>query len=249
MDDLSGRVALVTGSSRGIGRAIALALARAGAEIVINFRRRADHARSLQLEIRQMGRRCVAIQADVSKVADIERLFAATVEHFGRLDIVVANAGVELVDLPVVEVSEADFDRVFGVNTKGAFFTLQNAARHVADNGRIIYIGSSNTAYPLPGYGLYGGSKIAPQFLVQVLGKELGARGIAVNAILPTAIGGAGIFTGEVKPEFLAFIRSFRPMQRMGTVDDVANAAEYLASDLAGFVSGQHLLVTGGAPA
>jgi 3-oxoacyl-[acyl-carrier protein] reductase len=139
---------------------------------------------------------------------------------------------------------------LFGVNTKGAFFTLQNAARHVADNGRIIYtIGSSNTAYPLPGYGLYGGSKIAPQFLVQVLAKELGARGIAVNSILPTAIGGAGIFSGDVKPAFLEFIRSFRPMQRMGTVDDVADGAEYLASDLAGFVSGQHLLVTGGAPA
>ena len=249
MTDLKGKVALITGSARGIGKAIAERYGSCGASVVVNYARDKERANATVEGIQRLGSTAIAIQADVSKVADIERLFADTVEHFGRLDIVVANAGVELVDRPVVDVSEADFDRLFGVNTKGAFFTLQNAARHLADNGRIIYIGSSNTAYPLPGYGLYGGSKIAPQFLVQVLAKELGARGIAVNAILPTAIGGAGIFTDEVKPEFLAFIRSFRPMPRMGTVDDVANAAEYLASKLADFVSGQHLLVTGGAPA
>jgi 3-oxoacyl-[acyl-carrier protein] reductase len=249
MTDLKGKVALITGSARGIGKAIAERYGSCGASVVVNYARDRERANATVDSIERLGGTAIAIQADVSKVADIERLFADTVERFGRLDIVVANAGVELVDRPVVDVSEEDFDRLFGVNTKGAFFTLQNAARHVADNGRIIYVGSSNTAYPLPGYGLYGGSKIAPQFLVQVLAKELGARGIAVNAILPTAIGGAGIFTDEVKPEFLAFIRSFRPMPRMGTVDDVANAAEYLASELAGFVSGQHLLVTGGAPA
>jgi 3-oxoacyl-[acyl-carrier protein] reductase len=249
MTDLKGKVALITGSARGIGKAIAERYGSCGASVVVNYARDVERANATVDSIERLGGAAIAIQADVSKVADIERLFADTVERFGRLDIVVANAGVELVDRPVVDVSEEDFDRLFGVNTKGAFFTLQNAARHVADNGRIIYVGSSNTAYPLPGYGLYGGSTIAPQFLVQVLAKELGARGIAVNAILPTAIDGAGIFTNEVKPEFLAFIRSFRPMQRMGTVDDVANAAEYLASELAGFVSGQHLLVTGGAPA
>jgi 3-oxoacyl-[acyl-carrier protein] reductase len=213
--DLKGKVALITGSARGIGKAIAERYGSCGASVVVNYARDRERANATVDSIERLGGTAIAIQADVSKVADIERLFADTVERFGRL----------------------------------AFFTLQNAARHVADNGRIIYVGSSNTAYPLPGYGLYGGSKIAPQFLVQVLAKELGARGIALNAILPTAIGGAGIFTNEVKPEFLAFIRSFRPMPRMGTVDDVANAAEYLASELAGFVSGQHLLVTGGAPA
>ena len=249
MTDLKGKVALVTGSARGIGKAIAERYGSCGASVVVNYVGARERANATVDGIQRLGGTAIPIQADVAKVADIERLFAATVDHFGRLDIVVANAGVELVDRPVVEVSEADFDRLFGVNTKGAFFTLQNAARHVVDNGRIIYIGSSNTAYPLPGYGLYGGSKIAPQFVVQVLAKELGARGIAVNSILPTAIVGAGIFSDEVKPAFLEFIRSFRPMQRMGTVDDVANAAEYLASDLAGFVSGQHLLVTGGAPA
>jgi 3-oxoacyl-[acyl-carrier protein] reductase len=249
MTDLKGKVALVTGSARGIGKAIAERYGSCGASVVVNYAKDRERANATVDSIERHGGAAIAIQADVSKVPDIERLFAASIQHFGRLDIVVANAGVELVDRPVVDVSEADFDTLFGVNTKGAFFTLQKAARHVADDGRIIYVGSSNTAYPLPGYGLYGSSKIAPQFVVQVLAKELGARGIAVNSILPTAIGGAGIFSDEVKPEFMEFIRSFRPMPRMGTVDDVANVAEYLASDLAGFVSGQHLLVTGGAPA
>ena len=161
MTDLTGKVALITGSARGIGKAIAERYGSCGASIVVNYARDRERANATVDNIERLGGTAIAIQADVSKVADIERLFAATVEHFGRLDIVVANAGVELVDRPVVDVSEADFDRLFGVNTKGAFFTLQNAARHVADNGRIIYIGSSNTAYPLPGYGLYGGSKIA----------------------------------------------------------------------------------------
>src|SRR5439155_5208884 len=116
-------------------------------------------------------------------------------------------------------------------NTKGRFFSLQSAANHVADNARIISIGSSTTAFPLPGHTLYGGSKIAPQFLVEVLAKEIGHRGVAVDSILPIAIEGAGVYGDAVKPEFREFIKSFRPMQRMGTPDDVANIAEYLAGD------------------
>jgi 3-oxoacyl-[acyl-carrier protein] reductase len=122
------------------------------------------------------------------------------------------------------------------------------SAKHVGDNGRIIYIGSSTTAFPLLGHAL-GGSKIAPQFLVEILPTEIGHRGVAVNSILPTAIGGAGVYGDGVKAEFREFITSFRPMQHMGTPDDVANVAEYLAGDLVAFVSGQHLLVTGGASA
>jgi 3-oxoacyl-[acyl-carrier protein] reductase len=155
MTDLTGKIALITGSARGIGKAIAERYGSRGASIVVNYSSDRERANAAVDCIERLGGTAIAIQADVSKVADIERLFAATVEHFGRLDIVVANAGVELIDRPVVEVSEADFDRLFAVNTKGAFFTLQNAARHVADNGRIIYVGS---AYPLPGYGLYGRS-------------------------------------------------------------------------------------------
>jgi 3-oxoacyl-[acyl-carrier protein] reductase len=246
---LKGKVALVTGSSRGIGRAITERYGSLGASVVVNYAGDERTARDVVAAIERSGGAAIAVKADVSKVPEIDRLYQAALDKFGRLDIAVANAGVELVNQPIRDVTEQDFDRLFAINTKGAFFTLQRAARHIVDHGRIIYIGSSNTAFATPGNGLYGASKIAPQFLVEILAKELGSRGIAVNSILPTAIEGAGIFATEVSAEFRNFIKSFRPMQRMGTLEDVANTAEYLASDLAGFVSGQHLLVSGGGPA
>ena len=125
---------------------------------------------------------------------------------------------------------------------------MQTAAEYVADHGRILFIESSTTAFPMPGHGLYGGSKMAPRFLVEVLAKEIGHRGVTVNSILPTATTGAGRHA-EPKPEIAAFIKNFMPMNRIGTVEDTTNAAEYLASDLASFVRGQHLLLSGGGPA
>lgn len=249
MTNLNGKVALITGSARGLGRAVAERYGSLGANVVINYSS-ADAAAANAVEaVERSGGKAIAVRADVSRVDDVERLFTEAIDHFGRIDVVVANAGVELIETPTVDVTEEDFDRLYAINAKGAFFTLQLAAKHVADNGRIIYIGTSNTRYPLPGYALYGSSKMGAQFVVEVLAKELGSRGVAVNSILPTAIDGAGVFTAGVTDQVLQFVHSFRPMARMGTLDDVANAAEYLASDLAAFVSGQHLLLSGGAPA
>lgn len=247
--DLSDKVALITGSARGVGRAIAERYASLGASVVINYSSSEAHAAEAVAVIEQAGGQAIALQANVSDVAELDRLFAVTLDRLGRIDIVVANAGVELIETSTVDVTEADFDRLYAINAKSTFFTLQMAAKHVSANGRILYVGTSNTRYPLPGYALYGSSKLGPQFVVEVLAKELGPRGVTVNTILPTAIEGAGVFTDGVTDDVLAFVRSFRPMPRMGTLDDVANAAEYLASDLAGFVSGQHLLLSGGAPA
>jgi len=249
MTTLKGKVALITGAGRGIGKAIAERYALLGAAVAVNYAKDEKSAAETVAAIRSGGGSAVAIQGDVSKVADIDRLFAVTAEQLGGVDIVVANAGVELVDQRVLEFTEADFDRLFGVNTQGAFFTLQRAAKHVRDNGRIIYVGSSTTRLPQPDYGLYAASKIAPQYLVEVLAKELGHRGVTVNSILPTAIEGAGVYTTGASDRVREFVRSTRPIARMGTLHDVANAAEYFASDLAGFVSGQHLLLSGGAPA
>jgi 3-oxoacyl-[acyl-carrier protein] reductase len=249
MTNLKGKVALVTGSARGIGKAIAERFGKLGASVVVNYSSSEERAKETVAAIERLGGTAIAVQADVAKVADIDRLFVTALDRFGRLDIVVANAGVELVGQQVVDFSEADFDRLFAINTKGAFFTLQRAARHIADNGRIIYVGSSTTAFASPGHGLYSGSKIAAQFLVEVLAKEIGSRGVTVNSILPTAIEGAGVYTEGASEDVMQFVRSFRPIRRMGTLDDVANAAEYLASDLAGFISGQHLLLSGGGPA
>jgi 3-oxoacyl-[acyl-carrier protein] reductase len=249
MTSLHDKTALVTGSARGIGRAIAERYAALGANVVINYSTGQAQAREAVAAIEQAGGTALAVRADVAHAEDVDRLFESTLERFGSLDIVVANAGVELIAEPLLDISEADFDRLYSVNAKGTFLTLRRAARHVADDGRIIYIGSSSTGFPQPGMGAYSSSKIAGQFLVEVLSKEIGARRVTVNSILPTATDGAGVFTSGVPQDVAQFIQSIRPIKRMGTVADVTDAAEYLASDLAGFVSGQHLLISGGAPA
>jgi 3-oxoacyl-[acyl-carrier protein] reductase len=145
MTDLSGKVALVTGSARGIGKAIAVRYAQLGADIVINYSGDEANASKTVAEIVETGRDAIAVKADVTKPADIERIFIETLGRFGKVDIVVANAGVELVDQPIVEATDEQVDRLFEINTKGTFFTLQKAANYVSDNGRIIYVGSSTT--------------------------------------------------------------------------------------------------------
>ncbi len=247
MTNLTNKTALVTGSARGLGRAIAKRYGSLGASVIVNYSSDEENARQTVAAIEKSGATAIAVQADMSKVADIDRLFDTALARLSKLDIVVANAGVEVIDQPVSDFTEADFDRLFGINTKGTLFTLQRAGKHVQDNGRIIYIGSSTTAFPLEGYGLYGSSKMAPRYLVEVLAKEIGHRGVAVNSILPTTIDGAGVFSGGASAQVKEWVESFRPMKRMGTVEDVANAAEYFASDLSAFVSGQHLLLSGGA--
>ena len=151
MNSLKGKVALITGSARGLGKAIAERYAALGADIVLNYSRDKIAAEETASNIKAMGVRVTAIQGDVSKVADIERLFDEAVKAFGKIDIVVANAGIELVETPVTAFTEEQFDRVFSINTKGSYFTMQQAAKHVSDNGRILYIASSTTSFPVAG--------------------------------------------------------------------------------------------------
>lgn len=247
--DLKGKVALITGSARGIGKEIAERYASLGANIVINYSRDKDSAEeTLKNIISKYNVDAIAIQADVSKVNEVEKMFSDAKEHFGSIDIVVINAGVELIDLPMVDVTEEQYDRLFNINTKGAFFTMQFAGKSVSDNGRIIYVGSTTTRLPLPGIALYGGSKTSPMYLVQVLAIELGKRGITVNGIIPTAIDGAGVFTKSGDNAAMRqFVENNIPMGRMGTANDVADVAEFFASNLSSFVSGQNLNITGGA--
>jgi len=250
MTDLNGKTAVITGSARGLGKAIGLRYAALGANIVVNYASSREAAEVTVAEIQGLGANAIAVQADMSRVADIDRLFARASEHFGQIDIAVANAGLEMIGIPFLESTEEQFDRLFAINTKGTFFTLQTAAQRVVDEGRIIYVGSSTTVLPVPGYGLYASSKMGPRYAVQVLAQELADRRITVNTILPTAIDGAGVFT-DADPNHpvrqLIASQPGRIGRRMGTVDDVADAAEYLASNLAGWVSGQTLLVSGGA--
>lgn len=249
MTNLKNKTALITGSVRGVGKAIAERYASLGADLVINYSKDAASAEATVEELKKYGTKVIAVQADVSKVEDINRMFETALAEFGKLDIVVANAGVELVDQPSVDFTEEQFERLFSINSKGTYFTMQNAAKHISNNGRIIYIGSSTTAFPMPGVALYGGSKMAARLLVQVMAQELGSRGITVNSIIPTTIKGAGVFTNLPENSFVEQqVTAFNPMNRMGTPEDVANVAEFFASELSSFVSGQHLLVSGGAP-
>lgn len=248
MKSLNNKVALITGSARGLGKAIAERYAALGANIVINYSKDKASADEVVSNIKAMGVKVIAIQADISKVADIERLFTEAKNAFGKIDIVVANAGIELVEVPVTDFTEEQFDKVFVTNTKGSYFTIQQAARHIEDKGRIIYIASSTTSFPVKGMAVYGGSKTTPRYLVDILSKEIGHRGVTVNSIIPFAIDNAGIFVDPNSyPELRKQLVDSNPMGRLGYVEDVANVAEFFASDLSSFVNGQHLLVNGGA--
>ena len=248
MNTLKGKVALITGSARGLGKAIAERYAALGADIVLNYSRDKAAAEETASNIKAMGVKVIAIQGDVSKPAEIGRLFNEALAAFGKIDIVVANAGIELVETAVTDFTEEQFDRVFGINTKGSYFTLQQAAKHVSDNGRILYIASSTTSFPVVGMAVYGGSKTTPRYLVDILSKEIGHRGVTVNSIIPFAVDHAGIFADPGShPALRKQLLDSCPMGRLAEVEDVANIAEFFASDLSSFVSGQHLLVNGGA--
>ena len=248
MNTLQNKIALITGSARGLGKAIAERYAALGANIVINFSKDNISAEETLSTIKAMGVKAIAVQADVSKVVDIERLFKEAKKAFGKIDIVVANAGIEMVETPVTNFTEEQFDKLFSINTKGAYFTMQQAAKNIEDNGRIIYVASSTTAFPIPGMAVYGGSKTTPRYLVDVLSKEVGNRGVTVNTIIPFAVDKAGIFAEKDSySELRKSLIESCPMGRLAEVEDVANLAEFFASDLSSFVNGQHLLVNGGA--
>lgn len=250
MTDLKNKVALITGSARGIGKSIAIRYASKGANIVVNYSKDKDGADKTVQEIIALGVKAISVQANVANVAEIEAMFQKALAAFGKIDIVVANAGIESIELPIANVTEEQYDRTYDLNAKGVFFTMQQAAKTVADNGRIIYVGSTAADIPLAGIALYGSSKDMPRYLVRVLALELGSRKITVNGVIPTGVDGAGIFT---KPgdnlELREFVKKNVPMGRMGTAEDVADVAEFFAGDLSSFVSGQNLSITGGARA
>ncbi|MFF1817986.1 SDR family oxidoreductase [Kribbella sp. NPDC058245] len=243
---LQGKTALVTGSSKGLGRAILLRLAGQGANVVVNYSRDESAAAEVQAAAEALGVRAITVAADVSQVEGISRVFDAAVEAFGRIDIVVANAGMEKVNIPVTDVTEEDFDLLFRVNTKGPYFVLREAARRIADNGRIVTISSNTTTVPQLGVGLYGTSKVATGYLARVLALELGPRGVTVNTVVPGPIDGAGIFTDPANDEYKQSLVAMVPIGRLGTTEDVAGVVAFLTSDDAGLITGQQLVADGG---
>jgi 3-oxoacyl-[acyl-carrier protein] reductase len=237
---LAGRTALVTGGSRGIGRATAERLAAEGAVVAINYAGDEAAAREAVESIEVGGGRAIAVRADVSRVAEIERLFDEVEQRLGPIDIVIANAAT-FVMKPVAELTEEEFDRVFDLNTKGVFFVLQHAARRVRDRGRIIVTSTGGTRMLFRDNTVYLGSKGAVEQFVRGLAQELGDREITVNAVLPGFTD-----TGMLPDRDRAMAESRSPFGRMGQPSDVGDVVAFLAGPDARWVTGQLVGAGGG---
>lgn len=240
MGALSGKVAIVTGGSRGIGRAIAERFGRDGAKVVVNYHQAADAAQTVVSAIAAAGSEAVAVQADVSRLADLPRLFEAAQSRFGRADILVANAGV-YAPIPIAQTTEEIYDRLFAI-TKGTFFLLQMAADRIADGGRIITL-SSGATLGWASAPAYAGSKAAIEQFTRALSKALGPRNVTVNAVLP------GVTLTDMtpaSPEFRARGAANTSFGRLGTPEDIADVVGFLASHDGRWITGQRIGAHGG---
>jgi 3-oxoacyl-[acyl-carrier protein] reductase len=240
---LSKKVAVITGSSRGIGRAVAQQLSQSGASVVINYVQSKTDASKTVAAIKEAGGQAVAIQADVSRAVEIHRLFEETLKHFGKIDIVVAAAGVQSPQ-SFKQTSEEIFDRLFMVNAKGSFFTLQESLNYLENGGRLIAFSSSLTTMMVPGYAAYAGTKAAVEQFVRSLSKEVGDRGITVNAVAPGPVE-TDLLIGTETPQTLQFLAGMSPFGRLGQPNDIARVVDFLASEEAGWISGQIIPVNG----
>lgn len=247
MAELGNKVAIVTGASKGIGAGIAVALARAGAAVVVNYAgARADAERVIG-GIAASGGRALAIQADVSRRADVERLFAETIASLGPPDIVVNNAGVFSFQ-PLEEVTEAEFHRQFDINVLGPILVVQEAAKHFpATGGSIINIGSTASANPEANALIYAATKAALDAATRTLANELGPRGIRVNTIAPGGVAtegtrANGVAGGEAERKIVAAT----PLGRFEQPEDIGKVAVFLASETSRWITGERIVASGG---
>jgi 3-oxoacyl-[acyl-carrier protein] reductase len=245
MASLSGKVAIVTGSSRGIGRAIAQRLGRDGANMVVTYAGNRDKAEEVVSVIKTNGSDAIALQVDLTKLDDIRSLFQNTLSQFGKLDILVISGGAPRLVKPLAETTEEEFDSVFTFNAKGNFFALQEAAKHMADGGRIVTFSTPYTVQPQPNLSVIAGSKAAIEAFTFALAKEVGSRGIRVNAIMPGPTT-TDSFVGMVSSEEQAQLLQMAPLQRLAEPEDIANAVAFLVSDDSGYITGHMLHATGG---
>lgn len=245
---LTNKVAIVTGANSGIGRAIALGLAQAGAAVTIDYVIHPDLARELEEEIRSFGEKAIMVEADVSQVADLQMLVAKTVETFGRLDIFVNNAGIET-RTSLLDTSEEQFDKVMDVNLKSAFFGTQIAARQMIKQGmggRIINISSVHEDWPMPGNTPYCCSKGGMRMLTRTAGVELAGQGIIVVGVGPGAIATPINQETLSDPDKLSRLQAAIPLGRLAEPGEVANLVVWLASDQASYVTATTYFLDGG---
>jgi enoyl-[acyl-carrier protein] reductase III len=245
------KVALVTGGGRGIGRAIALRLARDGADCVITYRKQPDRAREVVTEIEAFGRRARAVSLALEEPTQVPGVIATVAETFGRLDILVANAAATAFR-PILEQRANNVEKTFAISVASFVAAVQEAAPLMRDGGRIVVVSGIDSHQAMTGHGVLGAAKAAMESLVRSLALELGPRGITVNAVSPGLLDtessrlyfehGLGVKWDEAS----ARIAGVTPVRRLGTADDVASLVAYLASDAAGFLTGQTILLDGG---
>jgi 3-oxoacyl-[acyl-carrier protein] reductase len=247
MNRLTGKTAVVTGASKGIGAGIAKGLAAEGAAVVINYASSKDGADRVVADIKAKGGKAIAVQGNVAKPADVEKIFAETKQAFGRLDILVNNAGVYNL-LPLEEVTEEDFHRHFNINVLGLLLATQGAAKLFGDEGgSVINIGSVASDLNAPNSVVYTATKGAVDAVTRVLAKELGPRKIRVNSINPGVIETEGTHAaGVIGSDFEKQSVALTPLGRTGRPDDIAPVAAFLASDESRWVTGDTLVVSGG---
>jgi 3-oxoacyl-[acyl-carrier protein] reductase len=242
MKPLEGKIAIVTGGSGGIGSAICERLAQDGAKVVVHYGGHQDAADDVVTRIKDKGGEAVAIQANLSKVEDVVKLFDQTQQHFGKPDIVVNNAGTG-VGGPIAETEEEAFDKVFGLNTKGTFFSMREAARRLNQNGRIVNISSGLVVRPIAGFSLYVGSKAAVELMGKVLSMEVGERGITVNTVSPGPTE-TEMFANSGDDPTAAAARS--PFNRLGKPEDIADVVAFVVSDQCRWITGHTFQAGGG---
>jgi len=239
------KVAIVTGASRGIGRAVALTLAHRGFAVLVNYAGSARDAEEAVAAIAKAGGAAVAFKADVSSPAEIAALFDEAERRFGGVDVLVNSAGVMMAPSKLAEATDEDFDRQFAINVRGSFNAMREAARRLRDGGRIINLSSTTLALNAPGYGIYNGTKGAVEGFTRVLAKELGSRKITVNAVAPGPVETELFLNGKAEAD-IARMASMAPQNRIGQPGEIAEVVAFLASPEAGWVSGQVVRANGG---
>lgn len=238
------RTAIVTGASRGIGRQIAIQLAQSGMNVIVNYASSKEKAEEVVHLIQTAGGEATTIHADISKVSEVERLFAETIKQYGAVDILINNAGtMNMATLD--QVTEEEFDQHIALNVKGTYFACQQAMEHMQEGGTIINFSTSVSGAMLPGYSLYGATKGAVEQLTRQLAKEFGPKGITINSIAPGQVA-TDLFLNGKSEELVNSYRRMNAFGRLGEPEDIANAVELLVSDKARWITGQTIRVNGG---
>lgn len=244
--ELGGKVALITGAARNMGRAFAVQLARAGARIAVHYHGPASKADAMDTmeAVVQTGSEAILLEGDLREAAVVKNLFDQTLLAFGQIDIVINNAG-KVIKKPMVEITEQEFNESFDINTRAAFFVMQQAARTLADNGRIINMGTTILGATIPHYAVYAGSKAPLEDFSRALAKEIGQRGITVNVVAPGPIDTTFLRDSET-PESIQYVSQASVAKRLGQIDDIAPLITFLASPAAQWITGQTLFINGG---